>query len=173
MLNKSATLCYERIIPELRYIYLPRLRLFIHLRFFYSKPVCLPAHADPEEWIDNDNVRGGFGDDFSATNTYKSSVYSYCRGRAFTLLVCGIRVRDHSRLLRSGGWSLGGFGVRDSYDEIESRDVVLVLFFAEWETIVVWMGSVVYTDKAEDDLDVLQGLEELARFRFTNDWLCS
>ncbi|KAJ3772298.1 hypothetical protein FB446DRAFT_800651 [Lentinula raphanica] len=30
----------------------------------------LPAHADPEERIDNNNVRGGFGDDFSATDTY-------------------------------------------------------------------------------------------------------
>ncbi|KAJ3829586.1 hypothetical protein F5880DRAFT_1521551, partial [Lentinula raphanica] len=27
-----------------------------------------PAHADPEERIDPDNVRGGFGDDFSATD---------------------------------------------------------------------------------------------------------
>ncbi|KAJ3712168.1 hypothetical protein C8R42DRAFT_728083 [Lentinula raphanica] len=60
----------------------------------------LPAHADPEERIDNNNVRGGFGDDFSATdtylfpetNTYESSVYSYRRGRVFALLVCGIRV---------------------------------------------------------------------------------
>ncbi|KAJ3965275.1 hypothetical protein EV361DRAFT_939651 [Lentinula raphanica] len=52
----------------------------------------LPAHADPEERIDNNNVHGGFGDDFSATDTYESSVYSYCRGRVFALLVCGIRV---------------------------------------------------------------------------------
>ncbi|KAJ3839965.1 hypothetical protein F5878DRAFT_676422 [Lentinula raphanica] len=33
-----------------------------------------PAHADPEERIDPDNVRGGFGDDFSATDG--QSVYA-------------------------------------------------------------------------------------------------
>ncbi|KAJ3772293.1 hypothetical protein FB446DRAFT_800637 [Lentinula raphanica] len=108
-----------------------------------------PAHAEPEERIDINNVRGGFGDDFSETD-----------GQS----VCDTRLRDKGvRSLEAlTQWWLepGGFGRRGT-----------CIVIAKWDTIVVWMSSAVYTDKAKDDLNDLKGLEELAGFRITNDWL--